>query len=172
MGGGRYYETCDTSGNNISYKAAVDNLISTGIVTIAASGNNSYFNSMSSPACISTVVSVGATTDADTVANFSNSASFLDLLAPGSSIYSTIPGGLYANYNGTSMATPHVAGAWALMRSYRPDVDIDVLLNVFKNTGKPILDPRNSITKPRIDLLAAAQELTRIMYLPPENFSG
>jgi subtilisin family serine protease len=169
LGGDAYTNQATCDSNNSSYKAKVDLLRSVGIVTIAASGNEYSSNSISSPACISSVVSVGATTDADTVASYSNSASFLDLLAPGSSIYSSIPGGFYANYNGTSMAAPHVAGAWALMRSYQPELNNNVLLDVFKNTGKPILDTRNSITKPRIDLLAAAQELTRIMYLPPGN---
>jgi subtilisin family serine protease len=171
LGGGNYTSTCDSADGNTAYKSAVDLLRTAGIVTIAASGNEYLSNRISSPACISSVVSVGATTDADTVANYSNSAAILDLLAPGSSIYSTIPGGGYANYDGTSMAAPHVAGAWALLRSYQPAVTIDMLLNIFKDTGKPILDTRNSITKPRIDLLAAAKELTRIYYLPPENLT-
>jgi len=151
-----YTTTCDNLGSNIAYKASVDKLRSVGIVTVAASGNEHYINAISSPACISTIVSVGATTDADTVANYSNSASFLDLLAPGSSINSTIPGGGYAIYNGTSMAAPHVAGAWALLRSYDPSATIDEILYALKNTGIPINDSRNSIILPRIDVFDTA----------------
>lgn len=154
--GGKVYtnqSTCDLE--NSSYKAKVDLLKSGGIATIAASGNNGYINAISSPACISSVISVGATTEGDQVDSYSNSASFLDLLAPGSSITSAVPGTGYATWNGTSMATPHVAGAWALMKSFNPDLSVDYLLNVFEATGKPILDFRNSITKPRIDVFAS-----------------
>jgi subtilisin family serine protease len=155
LGGGLFdnQSTCDME--NSSYKAKVDLLKSVGIATIAASGNSSSTDSISSPACISSVISVGATTESDYVAYYSNSASFLDLLAPGSSITSAVPGTGYATWNGTSMATPHVAGAWALMKSFNPDLSVDYLLNVFEATGKPILDLRNSITKPRIDVFAS-----------------
>jgi subtilisin family serine protease len=158
LGGGRYYDTCDTSGNNISYKAAVDNLRSVGIVTIAASGNNGFIDSIASPACISSVVSVGATTDSgtETVANFSNSVSFLDLLAPGEWITSSIPSTATATWRGTSMAAPHVAGAWALLRSYDPSATVDEILNALKITGVKIQDSRNGLTKPRINVYAAA----------------
>jgi subtilisin family serine protease len=152
-----YTDVCDDI--NQAYLNVVNKLKNVGIVTIAASGNEYYSDRISSPACISSVVSVGATTDADTVAPYSNSASILDLLAPGSSIYSTIPGGGYANYNGTSMATPHVAGAWALLRSYDPSATVDEVLQALNTTGVPILDsrdPENPILKPRTGVYAAA----------------
>ena len=66
-------------GDNDPLKAPIDNLRAAGI----ASGNSGFTNALSYPACISSAVSVGATTKGDVVASFSNSASFLSLLAPG-----------------------------------------------------------------------------------------
>lgn len=143
-------------------KASVDKLLSVGIVTIAASGNGSSYNGISSPACISTVVSVGASTDDDSIASFSNIAEILDLLAPGTSILSTVPVNTYVNKNGTSMAAPHVAGAWALIRSAEPDASVDAILDALKFTGVPILDTRNPsypTIKPRIDVYNALQSI-------------
>jgi hypothetical protein len=78
---------------------------------------------------------------------FSNSAGNLDLLAPGSQI-------LAANLlkSGTSMAAPHVAGAWALLREANPVEGVSEILNLLRRTGQPITDPRNGITKPKLRL--------------------
>lgn len=68
------------------------------------------------------VIAVAALTSAGGLASFSNyGASTVDLAAPGAGIYSTVAGGGYASYSGTSMATPHVTGALALMASLFPD---------------------------------------------------
>ncbi len=162
LGGGQYFSACDSDWP--SFKTAVDNLRSAGIATVIASGNNGYTNSISFPACISSAISVGATDKSDVVASYSNSASFLNLLAPGSSITSSYPGGLYATASGTSMATPHVAGAWAVLKSAKPTATVSEVLNALVNTGKPISDARNSITKPRIQVDQA------VYAIGPTNF--
>ncbi len=70
------------------------------------------------------VVSVAATDDADRLASFSNfGATTVDLAAPGVGILSTLPGNSYGRYSGTSMATPHVAGVAALIKSRNPGLD-------------------------------------------------
>jgi len=152
LGGGKYTSACDTT----SMKTAIDNLRSAGIATVIASGNEAYTNAVSYPGCISTAVTVGSTADgslgtiADTVSSFSNSASMLDLLAPGQYILSSIPGTSYGNKSGTSMAAPHVAGAFAVLKSASGASDVDEMENALKTTGKQITDSRNSIVKPRI----------------------
>lgn len=176
LGGGRYYNqsTCDAA--NPSLKAIIDTLRSNGIATVISSGNSGYIDSTGSPGCISSAVSVGATWDAsgytndcdgnnlglssvDEIACYSNSASFLNLLAPGSLINSSIPSGGYANYQGTSMAAPHVAGAWAVLKQKTPTASVDQVLAALNATGVPIIDPRNGITKPRIKLDSAVSYL-------------
>jgi subtilisin len=154
IGGGQFFGNCDTDPR----KAAIDNLRSAGIATIIASGNNGFTNSMSAPGCISSAVSVGSTTKSDTLSSFSNSASFLSLLAPGESINSSVPGGGFAFFNGTSMATPHVAGAWALLKQKTPSASVASLLSSLQSTGLPVTDTRvaGGVTKPRIRIADAA----------------
>ena len=72
---------------------------------------------ISAPGCISSAIAVGATTDGDSVAAFSNSSPMLESWAPGVGVQSSVPGGGFAPSDGTSMATPHVAGASALLKS-------------------------------------------------------
>ncbi len=83
LGIGRYYDTAICDSENPSLKAVIDNLRAVGIATVATSGNDGWSDSLSAPACISSAISVGATTKSDQVPNYSNSASFLKLLAPG-----------------------------------------------------------------------------------------
>jgi subtilisin family serine protease len=146
LGGGKYsdVESCDQEQTENGRKPAVDLLRTAGIPVIAASGNISWKDSIMTPACISTVVSVGATTDADELATFSNVAGFLDLLAPGVDIDSAVPGGGVASKSGTSMATPHVAGAWAVLKQFRPQSSIEAVLGALRVSGTSIDDERAS----------------------------
>lgn len=163
LGGGRYSGNCDTD----TTKPAIDKLRAAGIATVIASGNDGYTNAISAPACISSAISVGATCDAagsycagaDAVASYSNSATFVSLLAPGSAITSSVPGGGYGSWHGTSMATPHVAGAWAVIKQARPTASVDAVLAALKASGKRVTDARNGIAIPRIQPAAAITSL-------------
>jgi subtilisin family serine protease len=172
LGGGRYYTQASCDSANASRKAAIDNLRSLNIATVIASGNSGYTDSMSSPGCISTAVSVGSTGDGssgttqDAVMSYSNSVSFLNLLAPGSKSYSSTPGNTWGNWDGTSMAAPHVAGAWALLKSKLPSATVNQVLSALTTTGLSVTDSRNGVTKPRIRVNLAANAL-----VPPSGSS-
>jgi subtilisin family serine protease len=154
LGGGAYSGTCDSG--NTAMKTAIDNLRSAGIATVIATGNDGYRTRISAPACISTAISVGATCDAtdggycttglNGVAGYSNTASFVSLMAPGSTIRSSVPGGGYEGWHGTSMATPHVAGAWAVLKSARPELTVTEALAHLRTNAVTVNDTRSSGT--------------------------
>ncbi len=155
LGGGQYYTACD--GNSL--KMAIDSLLSVGIATIIASGNEGWSDSIAAPGCISTAVTVGATTDGDTVASFSNSNALVDLLAPGVAIDSSVPNDSYGSKQGTSMATPHVAGAWAVLKEANPTATPAEILAALQQYGISVTDSRNGLIRSRIQLDRAAAAL-------------
>ncbi len=137
LGGGKYAGFC----NGDSTKAAIDLLRSANIATCIATGNNYYCGYVSAPGCVSTSVAVGSSTKSDAQSNFSNwDEAMQRLFAPGSSIYSSTGASdsSYESWNGTSMATPHVTGAWALMKQAIPAGSVTTFLNALQLTGKAI----------------------------------
>jgi subtilisin family serine protease len=147
--------TCDIE--KAALKAAVDLLRSAEIPTIAATGNQGYATGITAPACISSVIAVGASTDGDLVASFSNRAPIMDFFAPGVSITSSIMNGLYGIASGTSMAAPHVSGTLALLRQHQPSSSLDRVLRALRLSGKPLAIIGASI--PRIDVIGALDAL-------------
>ena len=138
LGEGDFEAPCDDS----PFKPMIDNLRAVNIATVAAAGNDGLPYALSAPACVSSAVSVGASTKGNEVAWFSNVAPFLSVFAPGESIRSSVPGGGYESLDGTSMASPHVAGAWGLLRQAVPDASVDTVLSSLVSTGLPITDDR------------------------------
>ena len=178
LSGGLYTSQAACNDDNESRKDVIDNLRAAGIATVAASGNNAnpFRLGIGAPACISSAVSVGATMGTGAAESIgvwpigaSETASFLDLLAPGTNIISTVPGGTATGMQtGTSMATPHVAGAFAVLGAEKPFASVTDIQNTLANTGVPITDtrPTQSITTPRIQLNAAVEALTQTPLAP------
>lgn len=155
LGGGLYPGPCDAQSPAMS--AAIQKLRSVQIATVIAAGNDGQTGLLSAPGCISAAVTVGSTTKADEVSGFSNLAPEVDLLAPGSTITSALPGARYGIASGTSMATPHVAGAFAVLRAASPSAGIDQILAALQ--ASPVLVGRDGISRPRLDLAAAVARL-------------
>ncbi|HET6377405.1 MAG TPA: S8 family serine peptidase [Methylocella sp.] len=154
LGGGQFFAPCDTE--SPALKAAIDLLRGVRIATVIASGNDGFNGSISSPGCISSAIAVGSTLDtANVLSSFSNHSANVRLLAPGSNILSSVPPGpkTTATFDGTSMATPHVTGAFALLRDVKGLSTVDDIAAALECTGVPVT--RAGITEPRIDVNAA-----------------
>ncbi|MDP2948494.1 MAG: S8 family serine peptidase [Chloroflexota bacterium] len=108
-----------SSQGSLSFQAAVTNASNAGIVVVAAAGNSGdcsgSTDTVSYPARYAEVIAVGATDSYDSRPCFSSMGPTVELAAPGVSVRTTYPNGSYAYASGTSLASPHVAGAAALV---------------------------------------------------------
>ncbi|AXK33028.1 S8 family peptidase [Streptomyces armeniacus] len=106
---------------NSSVDSAVQGAISSGVSFSVAAGNDSRDACGTSPARVPQAITLGSTDRSDGRSSFSNYGRCLDLFAPGGAIVSTANGGGSTQMSGTSMASPHAAGAAALYLSAHPD---------------------------------------------------
>ena len=164
------------------FKTAVANASNAGIITVAAAGNSGSKSGLSDPACAPGVVSVGAVYDggygtvtwvapahsggqctdssaADKVTCFSQSASYLTILAPGTFV--NAPDSSFQE-SGTSQATPHVSGSVAVLRARYPKEPLSATIQRLQITGIRDTDSGNNLTLPRLDLLAATNQGTAV----------
>lgn len=102
--------------------SAVDYAWSKGAVVVCAAGNNGSTTPFY-PAYCTNAIAVAASNVNDTLESWSNHGSWVEVAAPGSSIYATIPDNQYAYKSGTSMASPHVAGLAGLVFSVAGDTN-------------------------------------------------
>jgi subtilisin family serine protease len=141
---------------------AVENAVSAGIVFAIAAGNDGAYQTIASPGIAPSAITVGATDASDALANFSSKGPARgtytlkpDLVAPGVGIYSLAPGGKYATMNGTSMASPHVAGAAALILQMHPSwTPLQVKSALMENTKSLLASPYDVGTG-RLDVFQA-----------------
>jgi subtilisin len=179
LGGGAYLGPCDVFSQFAPVKLQVEIMRNFGIATVASAGNNSYRVALNAPACLSNVISVGATVsqpddDVDDVADFSNNGSILTLFAPGTPINAAVPGTTTTcgggqspidgrcYKGGTSMAAPHVAGAIAVLRSASPSSNVNQLVGALTSSGPFIRDQRSGgvyHNKRRLDVYGAVCRL-------------
>ena len=126
LGGGGYNQAMDEATKN-----AAEN----GTIVVAASGNNSS-SQISYPARYPNVIAVGAVNQNQARASFSNYGDGLEIMAPGVDIYSTYPNDEYKSWQGTSMATPHVAGVVGLMRAANAEITTEGVREILRETAQ------------------------------------
>jgi subtilisin family serine protease len=108
-----------------------------GVLVVSASGNDGSGLPLY-PAAFPDVVAVGATDKYGDHASFSNYGSHVELVAPGETIYSSLPGNTYEAWNGTSMACPHVAGLAGLILSRNPNLTNEQVRQIMAATSQDL----------------------------------
>jgi uncharacterized repeat protein (TIGR01451 family) len=166
------------------FSSAIANLTDAGIMTVAAAGNSGSKSGLSDPACVPGVVSVGAVYSAangtwtwpaaadsggectdtsvpDLATCFSQSASYLTVLAPGTFVSAPNTSSGFT-LSGTSQATPHISGSVAVLRARYSAEPMSQTVQRLTATGKADTDPGNSLTRSRVNLFAAVNEGTAV----------
>ncbi len=137
---------------------------------IAAAGNsNSSVPHYPAAFELENIISVAATDHADLYADFSNHGNWVDIAAPGDNIYSTVPSGScplcdpsgYAPISGTSMATPHVTGAVALIASKYTSLELSQIRQRILTGYDPLEDTsKTTLTNGRLNVFNTLEEDT------------
>ncbi len=136
---------------SITYQTALDDIAAAGVVVVVAAGNSADDASGYRPGNCNHVITVAATDRTGDMSWYSNYGSTIEISAPGgdtsgnsaNGILSTLNAGAkgpgadaLAFYQGTSMATPHVAGLVSLILGYKPDLTPDQVLDVLQTTAR------------------------------------
>jgi len=133
LGAGWYSGTCDT----YPTAQAVNNAAGKGVPSSVAAGNIGSCG-ISSPACASKAIAVGAIDKQKRVVGWSSKGSELDIVAPGVYINSTVLNNGWSIYSGTSMAAPHVSGVIALMLEKNSSLTPLQIRKILNETSDPV----------------------------------
>ncbi len=128
-----------------SLQEAIDEAWMAGKIIVAAAGNDNV-STPCFPAACNNVLAVASTNQSDVKSSFSNFGPWVDISAPGSSIYSTYINGTYSSMSGTSMATPMVAGLACLIKSRNAAAEGHEIERILKESATPLNELNPSYT--------------------------
>jgi hypothetical protein len=176
LGAGSFTSRDQATGDNIFDE--VGRLEQQGVTIVSAAGNG--YNEtpqpgVSAPGIFSSLVVGSVSKEDDTISDFSQRLDASNMIfAPGESITSTVPGGGLEDFNGTSMATPHVAGCVALMQEAAQQfggrlLSTQEVVDILRSTANIINDgddeggavPSTGLNFPRINIYNAVTEVQR-----------
>jgi subtilisin family serine protease len=122
---------------NTTLENSLRAMINSGVFLAASAGNTGANSCNLLPRKIETALVTAASTSTDARASYSSTGPCVDVYAPGSDIVSTLPGNTTGSYNGTSMATPHVAGVAALYLQTSPSATPDTVKSYIETNATP-----------------------------------
>ncbi|MBI3943064.1 MAG: S8 family serine peptidase [Chloroflexi bacterium] len=128
------------SSTSATLQDAVNYAYNKGVTIVAAAGNDNS-SAPSYPGAYPNVIAVASTDSSDLKSSFSNYGSNISVAAPGSGILSTVVGGSYQAWSGTSMASPHVAGLAALVLSAKPTLTNSQVRQIIQNSADDLGSP-------------------------------
>ena len=143
----KFSGTCDDDDSQLT--AAINNAVAGGIFVVASSGNENSDSKMGSPACITNVTAVANADESNIMVSSSNRNEETDIIAPGSLITSMYKDGGFATLTGTSMSTPFISGAGALLKQFHTALNgtvlsTDAIVGMMNSTGDDVDDTANS----------------------------
>lgn len=178
VGGGGSAGICDSDPQMALLKPVIDRLRAKGVLPVVSAGNDSKTGEMSFPSCLSTIVSVAATSRTGVVSSYTNISPSTDLFAPGGEfgacVISSVPTNTFGAKCGTSMAAPHVAGAAAALKKLFPTATACRIEDALKSTGLLTSDTRDggTLTKPLIRVNHARLRLAAPVAPGNNNFAS
>jgi subtilisin family serine protease len=187
LGGGEFPGPCDSA--NLAYSEVINTAVDAGIVVIAAAGNSGFTDALNVPACINRTISVGSAWDVDpglvpyrfcldpdctvfcddsfrwqrAVSCYSNSSTYLDLVAPSEYLKAAAAGGVTVGFGGTSGAAAYVTGAAALLAEAQSGIQPIVTKFLLAATGEPTMDDKNGLVRPIVDLATAVDAASKVV---------
>ena len=154
LGAGFYNSYCEED----PLAVYINNATAKNISVIIATGNSGNYTHIADHACVKSAIAVGGATKSNTISF--NRNLITDLIAPAVFINSTKDNGGYFTNSGTSMAVPHVAGAFAIFRQFFKLQNLreptpDEILQIFKSTGKIVNDNLSGLNFSLIEVYSA-----------------
>jgi len=141
-------KSVDYCPKTVKMRSVISKLLSSNVPTFAATGNNKDYTKIDWPSCIQDTIAIGATTEQDEIAIYSNvDSKSMDFVARGVLDNITGPGNVQSRVAGTSASTQVAASQWISLRQSKPNLNYPQLYDVFLKTSITVAGPSNTFGK-------------------------